>query len=174
MVLTRDDAGTLTSCPIILGADIKPKKYREQRRQFAEAVLANAVLVVEGATEVAAYLAVADVLAADPAISYTHPDVAGLAVFDAGSDARVPAYAPVFAALGKTVFGTHDTPNTPLTADQLAQAQSFAIYRPIGYAGIEDLLVAETDPRPAAVPGCGRRPQRLPAALRVPARRRER
>ena len=67
-------------------------------------------------------------------------------MFDAGSDARVPAYAPVFAALGKTVFGTHDTPNTPLTPDQLAQAQSFAIYRPIAYAGIEDLLVYETDP----------------------------
>jgi putative ATP-dependent endonuclease of OLD family len=146
VVLSRDDAGTLTSCPIILGADIKPKKYREQRRQFAEAVLANAVLVVEGATEVAAYLAVADVLAADPAAGYTHPDVAGLALFDAGSDARVPAYAPVFAALGKTVFGMHDTPNTPLTADQVAQAQWFAIYRVIGYAGIEDLLVAETHP----------------------------
>lgn len=146
VVLTRDDTGTLTSCPIILGTDVKPKKYREQRRQFAEAVLANAVLVVEGATEVAAYLAVADALAADPAVSYTHPDVAGLAVFDAGSDARVPAYAPVFAALGKTVFGTHDRPNTPLTPDQLAQAQSFAIYRPISYAGIEDLLVYETDP----------------------------
>lgn len=146
VVLTRDDAGMLASCPIILGADIKPKKYREQRRQFAEAILARAVLVVEGATEVAAYLAVADVLAAAPAVGYTHPDVAGLVLFDAGSDARVPAYAPVFAALGKTVFGTHDTPNTPLTGDQLAQAQSFAIYRLIGYAGIEDLLVAETDP----------------------------
>lgn len=109
-------------------------------------MLASAVLVVEGATEVAAYLAVADALAADPTVSYTRPDVAGLALFDAGSDARVPAYAPVFAALGKTVFGTHDRPNTPLTPDQLAQAQSFAIYRPLAYAGIEDLLVYETDP----------------------------
>jgi putative ATP-dependent endonuclease of OLD family len=147
VVLTRDDSGTLTSCPIVLGPDVRPKRYREQRRQFAEAVLANAVLVVEGATEVAAYLAAADVLDSDPpAGGYQHPDVAGLALFDAGSDARVPAYGPVFAALGKTVFGTHDTPGTPLTPDQLAKAQSFAIYRVIGYAGIEDLLVAETDP----------------------------
>jgi len=146
VVLSRDDAGTLASCPIMLGADIKPKKYREQRRQFAEAILARAVLVVEGATEVAAYLAVADVLAADPAAGYDHPDVAGLALFDAGSDARVPLYAPVFAALGKTAFGTHDTPNTPLTPMQLFQAQLFAIYRPIGYVGIEDLLATEIDP----------------------------
>jgi putative ATP-dependent endonuclease of the OLD family len=32
---------TLTSCTIDLGEDIKPKRYREQRREFAEAVLAN-------------------------------------------------------------------------------------------------------------------------------------
>ena len=90
VVLNRDDDGTLTSCTIDLGDDIKPKKYREQRRQFAEAILANAVLVVEGGTEVAAYLAVADVLDADPATAYEHPDLAGVAVFDAGSDSRVP------------------------------------------------------------------------------------
>jgi putative ATP-dependent endonuclease of the OLD family len=82
---------------IDLGDDIKPKKYREQRRQFAEAVLADAVLVVEGGTEVVAYLAVAAVLDADPATAYQHPDLAGLTVFDAGSDSAVPAYGPVFA-----------------------------------------------------------------------------
>jgi putative ATP-dependent endonuclease of OLD family len=47
--------------------------------------------------------------------------------------------------LGKEVFGTHDTPNTPLTADQQAQAQAFTIYKVIPYAGIEDLLVTETN-----------------------------
>lgn len=66
VVLKRDDAGALTSCNIVLGEDVKLKKYREQRRQFAEAVLANAVLVVEGGTEQAAFLAVAEILAADP------------------------------------------------------------------------------------------------------------
>jgi putative ATP-dependent endonuclease of the OLD family len=64
---------------IDLGDDIKPKKYREQRRQFAEAVLADAVLD------------------ADPATAYQHPGLAGLTVFDAGSDSAVPAYGPVFA-----------------------------------------------------------------------------
>jgi putative ATP-dependent endonuclease of the OLD family len=147
VVLNRDDDGTLTSCTVDLGGDVKPKKYREQRRQFAEAVLANAVLVVEGATEVAVYLTVADVLDADPATSYQHPDLAGLTLFDAGGDARVPLYGPVFDALGKTVFGAHDTPNTPLTEDQKTKAKSFAIHRDIGYAGIEDLLVSEVCPR---------------------------
>jgi putative ATP-dependent endonuclease of OLD family len=143
VILNRDHDGTLTSCTIDLGEDIKPKKYREQRRQFAEAILANAVLVVEGATEVAAYLAVADVLDADPATPYQHPDLAGLTVFDAGGDTRVPLYGPVFAALGKTVFGAHDTPNTPFTEDQETKAGSFAIHLDIGYPGIEDLLIHE-------------------------------
>lgn len=146
VVLKRDDNGTLSSCTIDLGEDIKPKKYREQRRQFAEAVLANAVLVVEGGTEVATYLAVADVLDADSATDYQHPDLAGLTVFDAGGDARVPLYGPVFTALGKTVFGAHDTPNTPLTDDQNTKTKSFAIHLDIGYPGIEDLLVAEIAP----------------------------
>lgn len=146
VVLKRDDNGGLTSCAIDLGEDIKPRKYREQRRQFAEAVLANGVLVVEGGTEVATCLAVADVLDADPATEYQHPDLAGLTVFDAGGDARVPTYGPVFATLGKTVFGMHDTPNTTLTADQQKSAKSFVIHLDIGYPGIEDLLVTEINP----------------------------
>jgi putative ATP-dependent endonuclease of the OLD family len=146
VVLKRDDAGTLTSCNIVLGEDVKLKKYREQRRQFAEAVLANAVLVVEGGTEQAAFLALAEILAADPATCYRHPDVAGLSIFDAGGDTRVPLYGPVFADMGKKVFGAHDTPNTPFTPDQTAKAQSFETLLDIGYPGIEDLLVNEITP----------------------------
>jgi putative ATP-dependent endonuclease of the OLD family len=146
VVLNRDDAGTLTSCAIDLGDDIKPKKYREQGRQFAEAVLANAVLVVEGGTEVALYHAVADVLDASNAPGYQHPDLAGLTIFDAGGDRAVPMYGPVFAAMGKTVFAAHDTPTQPFTEDQKEKAKSFTIHRQISYLGIEDLLVAELAP----------------------------
>jgi putative ATP-dependent endonuclease of OLD family len=144
VVLTRDDSGTLSSCTLDLGHDVKPRKYREQRRQFAEAVLANAVLVVEGGTEVVTYLAIADALDNDPAVTYQHPDLAGLTVFDAGGDARVPLYGPIFAALGKTVFGTHDS--TSLTDEQKKKAESFVIHLDIGYPGIEDLLVSEISP----------------------------
>jgi len=143
VVLTRDDSGTLSSRTLGL-CDVKPRKYREQRRQFAEAVLANAVLVVEGGTEVVTYLAIADALDSDPAITYQHPDLAGLTVFDAGGDTRVPLYGPIFADLGKTVFGTHDS--TSLTEEQQKMAKSFAIHLDIGYPGIEDLLVAEISP----------------------------
>ncbi|MGW5744707.1 ATP-dependent nuclease [Amycolatopsis sp. NPDC003861] len=143
VVLRRDDDGVLSSSPIDLGNELKPKRYRQERRQFAEAVLARGVLVVEGATEVVTLLAVADALDADSATAYQHPDVAGLSLFNAGSDTSVPQYGPIFAAMGKTVFGVHDTPNTPLTPDQATSASSFAIHMDIGYAGIEDLLATE-------------------------------
>jgi putative ATP-dependent endonuclease of OLD family len=146
VVLNRDNTGVLTSSHIDLGEDVKPKRYREQRRQFAEAVLARAVLVVEGATEVATYLAVADVLDADPTTAYQHPDVAGVSLFNAESDVRVPVYGPVFADLGKIVFGAHDTPNPPFNAELTEKAKSFTIHLDIGYQGIEELLLAEISP----------------------------
>ena len=148
VVLNRDDTGTLSSRTIDLGGHIKPKRYRVLRRQFAEAILANAVLVAEGGTEVAVYLAVADVLDAEMP-GYQHPDVAGLAIFDAGCDKDVPTYGPVFAAMGKIVFGTHDTMKTPYTDDQNKNAESFAIHYEIPYLGMEDLLITEV--RPAAL-----------------------
>ena len=148
VVLNRDDTGTLSSHAIDLGGHIKPKRYRVLRRQFAEAILANAVLVAEGGTEVAVYLAVADVLDAEMP-GYQHPDVAGLTIFDAGCDKDVPTYGPVFAAMGKIVFGTHDTMKTPYTDDQEKKAESFAIHYEIPYLGMEDLLIAEV--RPAAL-----------------------
>ena len=80
---------------------------------------------------------------------YQHPDVAGLTIFDAGCDTDVPTYGPVFAAMGKIVFGTHDTMKTPYTDDQKKKAESFAIHYEIPYPGMEDLLVTEV--RPAAL-----------------------
>ena len=104
--------------------------------------------MAEGGTEVAVYLAVADVLDAEMP-GYQHPDVAGLAIFDAGCDKDMPTYGPVFAAMGKIVFGTHDTMKTPYTDDQNKNAESFAIHYEIPYLGMEDLLITEV--RPAAL-----------------------
>jgi len=46
-MLNRDDQGSLIGEPIDT-AGVKPKAYRTERRQFAEAILSKAVLVVEG------------------------------------------------------------------------------------------------------------------------------
>ncbi len=145
VVLARDNAGTLTSTKVVLPADFKLKRYRDNRRQFAEAVLARAVLAVEGATEAAVFQAVADVLDHDPTVvDYLHPDLAGISIFDAGNDVSVPLFAPVFAAMGKPVFGIHDAPTKPLEPGPAAKTAQFTRYEVIPYAGIEKLLVAET------------------------------
>ncbi|MFE9428901.1 ATP-dependent endonuclease [Kitasatospora sp. NPDC006697] len=144
VVITRDGRGALTSRGIALPPDFKPSKYRLYRRQFAEAILARAVLVVEGATEAALFPAVSDVLEADPAVpDYVHIDLAGITVFDAQSDVNVPLFAPVFKALNKPVYGIHDQPNKPLTAALAAKTTDFTHYEELAYKGVESLLVAE-------------------------------
>ncbi|MGH8995214.1 MAG: ATP-dependent nuclease [Acidimicrobiales bacterium] len=143
VVLDRDASGILTSARVDLPHDFKLKRYRANRRQFAEAVLANAVIVVEGATEAAVLPVVADVLDQDPSVEYIHLDLAGVSIFDAQNDVSVPLYAPIFKKLGKTVFGLHDRPATPFPPALDAKTADFSIYEVIPYGGIEDLLVAE-------------------------------
>lgn len=143
VVLSRDTVGALTSTNVTLPADFKRKKYGDNRRQFAEAVLAHAVLVVEGATEAAAFPIIADALDQDGSVDYQHLDLAGVSVFDAGGDTAVPLYAPVFAAMGKPVYGIHDTPTSPLNADATAKAADFTRYEVIPHTGVEKLLVTE-------------------------------
>lgn len=145
VVLARDNAGVLASTPVVLPADFKLKKYRDNRRQFAEAVLARAVLVVEGATEAAVFPAVADVLDHDPTeVDYLHPDLAGISIFDAQNDVSVPLFAPVFAAMGKPVFGIHDQPDKPLDPALSPRIAKFTRYQEIPYKSIEELLATET------------------------------
>nr|WP_268996282.1 AAA family ATPase [Saccharothrix luteola] len=143
VVLSRDAAGAMTSTNVTLPADFKRKRYGDNRRQFAEAVLAHAVLVVEGATEAAAFPIVADILDQDDSVDYQHLDLAGVSIFDAGGDSSVPLYAPVFAAMGKPVYGIHDTPTAPFKADVAAKGADFTRYEVIPHAGVEKLLAAE-------------------------------
>jgi len=143
VVLSRDEAGTLTSNNVVLPADFKLKRYRDNRRQFAEAVLARAVLVVEGATEAAIFPAVADILDRDGTVNYQHLDLAGISVFDAGNDVSVPVFAPVFASMGKPVFGIHDAPKRPLESNVAAKTAEFSRYYVIPHPGVEKLLVTE-------------------------------
>jgi putative ATP-dependent endonuclease of OLD family len=49
VILNRNEVGHLTGHPIDI-REVKPKTFRTERRQFAEAILSRAVLVVEGST----------------------------------------------------------------------------------------------------------------------------
>lgn len=146
VVLDRDSAGSMTSGDITFPSGFRLKRYLANQRQFAEAVLARAVLVVEGTTEAALFPIVSDVLDhdGDPSLKdYIHIDLAGVTLFDAQGDTSVPLFAPVFKTMGKPVYGIHDTPTSPLTADAVAKARQFTRYEVIGYSGVEELLAAE-------------------------------
>lgn len=148
LMLKRTDNGVLTSDQFDVTGLMKPKKVREERRQFAEAILARGVLVVEGGTEASVIPVIADIMDADPTVDYTHLDLAGVSIYDAKSDGQVPGFAPVFKALGKRCYGLHDTPNSPFPATAKKDALSFDNYLEIPHKSIEKLLIAEMPERP--------------------------
>ena len=144
VMLNRNEEGHLTGCPIDT-QEVKPKTFRTERRQFAEAILSRAVLVVEGSTEAALFPAASTVMEKSLGANvYTHFDLMGVSVFDAGADNSVPRFGPVFAALGKLAFGFYDKPNAPLSAEATAKLASFTHAWESPEKGIENVLVKQT------------------------------
>ncbi len=144
IILNRDDGGALTSQPIH-AATVKRKTFLAQRRQFAEAVLSRAVLVVEGDTEAALFPVASSVMERSlGADSYTHFDLAGVTIFDADGDGAVPRYGPIFASLGKLTFAFYDKPKKALKAEALDSLKSYTKEWESPEKGIENLLVKET------------------------------
>jgi putative ATP-dependent endonuclease of the OLD family len=143
VILNRDGEGHLSGRPID-AADVKPKTYRTERRQFAEAILSRAVLVVEGSTEAAVFPAASTVLedTLGPAV-YTHFDLAGVSMFTASGDGDVPRHGPIFSALGKLTFGFIDKPNAPLSKDATHKLAAYTRFWQSPEKGIENLLVNE-------------------------------
>lgn len=140
VVLGRDDKSCFGGKPIDRSL-IKQKNYRAQRRQFAESILSRAVFVVEGATEVVAINAASTALERFHA-GYSHIDLSGMSLFDAGGDQEVPKYGPIFKALGKPVFGMRDKPNQ---TDQRGQdnIDAYDEFWESPELGVERILVDE-------------------------------
>lgn len=140
VVLGRDDKSCFGGKPIDRSL-IKQKNYRAQRRQFAEAILSRAVFVVEGATEVVAINAASTALERFHT-GYSHIDLSGVSLFDAGGDQEVPKYGPIFKALGKPVFGMRDKPNQ---TDQRGQdnIDAYDEFWESPELGVERILVDE-------------------------------
>lgn len=143
VMLNRGDNGALSGAPIDT-TGIKVKTFKTERRQFAEAVLSRAVLVVEGSTEAAIFPVASTVmeLARGPK-KYMHFDLVGVTVFDAGGDGSVPRFGPVFKALGKTTFGLYDKPATPLSAQATMQLADYTHHWESPHRGVENLMAEE-------------------------------
>lgn len=143
VILDRDNDGQLTGKPVDHTA-IKPKSFRIERRQFAEAILSRAVLIVEGSTEASLFPIASTVLEESlPPEDYMHLDLAGVTVFNAGGEGAVPRYGPTFSALGKLSFGFYDKPNAALTAEATKNLTSYTQYWESPQKGIEALLLDE-------------------------------
>ena len=105
VILNRDAAGMLSGHPID-AKDVRPKAYRTERRQFAEAILSRAVLVVEGSTEAGLFPVASTVMESSlEPDKYMHFDLADVSIFTASGDGDVPRHGPIFTALGKLAFG---------------------------------------------------------------------
>lgn len=145
VVILSREGGTFTGTPIDT-TSVKPKTYRTQRRQFAEAILSRAVFVVEGQTEMVAVHAVSSALERFRD-DYMHVDLTGVTLFNAGNDREVPRYAPMFKALGKRVYGMRDKLNAPDAGDAAENIKSFDEFWESPEAGIEQILVKEVPTR---------------------------
>jgi putative ATP-dependent endonuclease of OLD family len=142
VVILARDGNTLTGAPIDVES-VKSKTYRTMKRQFAEAILSRAVLVVEGSTEAVVFQAASSVLERVRS-GYTHLDLAGVSLFNADGDGSVPRFAPIFKTLGKTVYGTWDKPKSPSAKSADSDKKSFDRCWESPEMGVEDLLVKQS------------------------------
>jgi putative ATP-dependent endonuclease of OLD family len=143
VMLTRSGPGQLTGQPIDT-TSVKPKNYRTQRRQFAEAILARGVLVCEGSTESVVASAASSALERIRGDKYRHLDLAGISLFTADGDGDVPRYGPIFAALDKKAYAFCDKPKATLTAEATTQIASYDRYFASPELAVEQLLVKQT------------------------------
>lgn len=145
VVILSRDGDTFSGGPIDT-TTVKPKTYRTQRHQFAEAILSRAIFVLEGQTEMVAVHAVSSALE-QFRDDYSHVDLIGVTLFNAGNDRAVPRYAPIFKALGKRVYGMRDKLNAPDAADAAENIKSFDEFWESPETGIEQILVKQVPRR---------------------------
>lgn len=139
IVMLHRDGAKLIGTPID-PAKVKRKTYLTNKRQFAEAVLARGVLVVEGSTEAVVFPAVSAVLE-NVRPDYTHLDFSGVSMFTAPGDGSVAKFGPIFKALGKKTWGVCDKPNGSLPQDVLDDRAEFDQFWESEEPGIEDVLI---------------------------------
>lgn len=143
VILHREDNGSFHGKPID-APEIRPKTFRTERRQLAEAILSRTVLVVEGSTECALFQAASTVMERSlKPEQYTHFDLAGVSVFTASGDGDVPRYGPIFKALGKVAFGFYDKLNSPLDVANATKLAKYDNSWESPEKGIETLLVKQ-------------------------------
>ena len=112
ILVLRREGGALMSRPAVATAEVKEKILRQDfRKRFAEGLLGNAVIIVEGDTEMYALPAASDVLAAVKDTAYRSLDALGLIPVWAGGDGELAKVASFFSNAGVDTYVFCDTLN---------------------------------------------------------------
>ena len=102
VVLARDADGLLAQQAIVLPANVKLKRYRQEfRTRFCEGLLARRILVAEGAAETSAFPVACRLLAELKPDTYSSLEALGVCTrIDAGSESNIPGMAQLYPGIG--------------------------------------------------------------------------
>jgi putative ATP-dependent endonuclease of OLD family len=142
VILSRDNAGTLSQAQIALPDSVKHKRYRQEfRTRFCEGLLSRRVLIAEGATEASAFPVAARRLSELNAATYASIEALGICIIDAGTESQIADLAGLYKGLGKRTFGLCDKQTDPAKAAIEAQVERLFMH---DEKGIEDLILKNT------------------------------
>lgn len=138
MVLHRKDDHKLIGTPVGVGVTVKRKSMaREFRNRFAEGILGQAVLAVEGISEKWVCNAASEMIAeADGVLPF---DVLGVSVIDAGGDGGFVEVGNFFRSLSLPTYAFFDQPNDAAKKPLIEAAYDKAVENP--RKGLESFLV---------------------------------
>lgn len=141
LILRRSDSANISATPLLNSA-IKEKLYRRHtRRGLAEAMLGQAVIVVEGYTEQVVLQAVAEKMESCSE-SYYPLDLSGITIFSGDGDGTMPAFGAFFKSVGLKTYAFYDQKKRS-DAEQQKLKDSFDVPNEIVFKGMENLLANE-------------------------------
>lgn len=142
VVLSRDGDGQLTQASVLLPDSVKYKRYRQEfRTRFCEGLLSRRIMIVEGATEAAAFPVVARRLEELDPTRYTSLEALGICTIDAGTDTQIADLGVLYRSLGKTVYGVCDKQSIENKDTIRAKIDVLFMH---SESGFEDLILKNT------------------------------
>ena len=142
-ILKRDEMGNVTATEIALGSTLKEKMYRRHmRRGLAEAMLGQAVIVVEGISEQTALAAVAEKMESIAPDDCYPLDLSGVTIFPVEGDGMLPPFGSFFKSVGLKTYAFYDK-KARSAAEEQKLKDAFDSSNETLYTGIEKLLASE-------------------------------
>lgn len=142
VALSRSGDGKLSQASVLLPDSVKQKRYRQEfRTRFCEGLLSRRILIAEGASEAAAFPAVARRLAELAPANYSPLEALGICTIDAGTDTQIADLAALYRGLGKTVYAACDKQDEKAAANISAVVDELFMH---DEQGLEDLVLNNT------------------------------